>query len=93
MQLRNFCRSFHTGFQLRSLQSKVAAPAVATATSTTSTASPSRKEAITNGPGLEDFIEGNVSDDKKWTDYSGDLVKTKEMKRFVQVGSNLFVIY
>lgn len=40
-----------------------------------------RKEAISAGPGLEDFINGDVADTEKWSDYSEALVKTKEMKR------------
>ena len=40
-----------------------------------------KKQAISNGPGFEDFLSGNVGERETWKDYSGDLVKTKEMKR------------
>uniref|UniRef100_H2ZI32 Lipoyl synthase, mitochondrial n=1 Tax=Ciona savignyi TaxID=51511 RepID=H2ZI32_CIOSA len=40
-----------------------------------------RKTAISEGPGLEDFISGEVSDTDKWSNYSGELVKQKGVKR------------
>ena len=40
-----------------------------------------KKQAISNGPDFEDFLSGNVGKQETWKDYSGNLVKTKEMKR------------
>ena len=41
-----------------------------------------QKQAISQGPDFEDFLSGNVDKQETWKDYSGDLVKTKEMKRW-----------
>ena len=40
-----------------------------------------RKTAISNGPSLEDFVSGDVNENDKWSNYSGELVKQKGMKR------------
>nr|CAB3263428.1 lipoyl synthase, mitochondrial-like [Phallusia mammillata] len=40
-----------------------------------------KKEAISNGPGLEEFVLGNVSEEDKWSNYTGTLVKEKGVKR------------
>jgi len=40
-----------------------------------------RKNAISSGPGLEDFVNGDVENDDKWNNYTGELVKQKGIKR------------
>ena len=40
-----------------------------------------RKNAISSGPGLEDFVEGSVADEDKWSNYTGQLIKEKGIKR------------
>jgi len=39
-----------------------------------------RREAIANGPGLEDFISGDSVNDE-WKNYTGELVRKQGMKR------------
>lgn len=40
-----------------------------------------KKSAIANGPGLEDFVSGNVDKDDEWQHYKKELVRTKGVKR------------
>ena len=42
-----------------------------------------RKSAISSGPGLEDFVKGDVENTDKWSNYTGELVKQKGTKRYV----------
>ena len=41
-----------------------------------------RKSAISSGPGLEDFVKGDVEESDKWSNYTGELIKQKGMKRY-----------
>lgn len=40
-----------------------------------------QKSAIANGPGLEDFVSGEVNEEDKWENYKERLVRSKGMKR------------
>ncbi|XP_077966800.1 lipoyl synthase, mitochondrial-like [Styela clava] len=40
-----------------------------------------KKSAIANGPGLEDFVSGSIEEGDAWQHYTGDLVRTKGIKR------------
>lgn len=41
-----------------------------------------RQNAIKTGPGLEDFVGGEVAAEDNWSNYGGALVKEKGVKRY-----------
>ena len=49
-----------------------------------STDNDEKRNAIMTGPGLEEFVRGEVPEEDQWSNYSGTLVKQKGMKRYNQ---------